>query len=64
MCGERGETINHLVSEFSKLGQREHKQRHENVAKNVYWLLAEKYGFERAANWYEQKPEELWRVKT
>ena len=57
MCGEKGETISHLVSECSKLAQREYKQRHDNVAKYIHWLLAEKYGFERATNWYEQRPE-------
>ena len=57
MCGEKGETISHLVSECSKLAQREYKQRHDNVANYKHWLLAEKYGFERATNWYEQKPE-------
>ena len=57
MCGERGETVSHLVSECSKLAQREYKRRHDNVAKYIHWLLAEKYGFERATNWYEEKPE-------
>ena len=57
MCGEKGETISHLVSECSKLAQREYKQRHDNVAKYIHLLLAEKYGFERATKWYEQRPE-------
>ena len=58
MCGERGETISHLVSECSKLAQREYKQRHDNVAKYIHSLLAEKYENESATNWYKQKPEE------
>ena len=57
MCGDKGETISHLVSECSKLAQREYKQRHDTVAKYIQWLLAEKYGFERATDWYEQGPE-------
>ena len=57
MCGERRETISHLVSECSKLAKREYKQRHDNVAKYIHWLLAEKHGFERATKWYDQKPE-------
>ena len=32
MCGEKGETISHLVSEGGKLAQREYKRRHDNVA--------------------------------
>ena len=57
MCGERGEKISHLVSECSKLAQREYKQRDDNVAKCIHWLLAEKYGFERATTCYVQKTE-------
>ena len=56
MCGDKGETISQSVSECSKLAQREYKQRHESIAKFIHCLLAEKYGFERATNWYEQKP--------
>ena len=29
MCSETGETISHIVSECSKLAQREYKKRHE-----------------------------------
>ena len=57
MCGEKGETISHLVSECSKLAQREYKRRHDNVARYVHWQLCNKGGFERAKNWYEQQPE-------
>ena len=53
MCGERGESVYHLVSECSKLAQREYKRRHDDVAR----YICEKGGFERASKWYEQKPE-------
>ena len=49
--------MSHLVSECSKLAQREYKRRHDNVARYVHWQLCLKGGFERAAKWYEQKPE-------
>ena len=42
MCGEKGKTISHIVSECSKLAQREYKRRHDNVARMVYWKLCEK----------------------
>ena len=43
VCGERGETVSHLVSECLKLAQREYKKKHDNVAKYIHWLLVEKY---------------------
>eukprot|EP00795_Rhopilema_esculentum_P009699 gene9699-biopygen2667 len=57
MCGDKGETVSHLVSECAKLAQTEYKRRHDNVARYIHWLLAEKCRFERATKWYEQKPE-------
>ena len=57
MCGERGETISHLVSECGKLAQKEYKKRHDNVARYVHWLLCREGGFDRADKWYDQKPE-------
>ena len=57
MCGERVETISHLVSECGKLAQKEYKKRHDNVARYVHWQLCKEGGFERADKWYEQKPE-------
>ena len=36
MCGERDETVNHLVSESSKLAQGEYKRRHDWVCRRVH----------------------------
>ena len=36
LCGERGETVSHIVSECKKLAQKEYKRRHDNVAKAIY----------------------------
>ena len=57
MCGEKGETISHLVSECRKLAQREYKRRHDNVARYLHWQLCNKGGLERAEKWYEPQPE-------
>ena len=43
MCGERSETVSHIVSECSKLPQKEYKRRHDNVAKYIHWKLCKKY---------------------
>ena len=57
MCGERGETVQHIVCECSKLAQREYKRRHDNIAKLIHWMLCEKYGRNRTEKWYEHCPE-------
>ena len=57
MCSERGESVSHVVSECSKLAQREYKRRHDNVAKYVHWVLCGVGKFERSEAWYNHKPE-------
>ena len=47
LCGEKGESVNHIVCECKKLAQRKYKQRHDNVAKVVHWKLCEKYHLEK-----------------
>ena len=39
MCGERDETVNHIISECSKLAQREYKTRPDWVGKAIHWEL-------------------------
>ena len=36
MCGEKDETVNHLISECSKMAQREYKRRHDWVGRRVH----------------------------
>ena len=57
MCGKRNETVSHIVSECSKLAQKEYKRRHDNVARIVHWKLCGLYNFKRSEKWYEHKPE-------
>ena len=57
MCGERGETVQHIIYECKKLAQREYKRRHDTVAKLVHWKLCEKHNLESKEKWYEQCPE-------
>ena len=58
MCGERGETVQHIVCECKKLAQRECKRRHDTVAKLVHWKLCKKHNLERKEKWYELCPKE------
>ena len=57
MCGEKGETVNHIICECSKLAQKEYKRRHDNVAWIVHWEICKKYDLPRAEQWYNHKPE-------
>ena len=56
---QKAETISHLVSECSKLAQREWKKRHDNVAQFVHWQLCSKRVFGRTDRWYNQQPEAI-----
>ena len=39
LCGDRDETINHMISECSKLTQKEYKARHDWVGKVIHWEM-------------------------
>ena len=56
MCKEKGESVMHILSECTKLAQREYKRRHDNVARIVHWELCGMYKVERGKNWYEHEP--------
>ena len=61
VCGAADETVAHIVSECSKLAQKEYKQvRHDNVANMLHWKLCEKWGFSKAEKWYINKPEKVF----
>ena len=57
MCGKKSETVSHIISECSKLAQREYKRRHDNVARIVHWKLCGVFNLKRSEKWYEHKPE-------
>ena len=45
LCGDRDETINHIISEWSKLAQKEYKTRHVWVGKVIHWEMYKKFKF-------------------
>ena len=57
MCADKGESVGHIISECTKLAQKEYKRRHDNVARIVHWELCEKFSLDRAERWYEHQPE-------
>ena len=56
LCGDRNETINHLISECSKLTQKEYKTRHEWEGKVIHWELCKKFKFDQTNKWYMHNP--------
>ena len=59
MCGEREETVQHIICKCKKLVQHEYKRRYDTVAKLVHWKLCEKHNLERKEKWYENCPERV-----
>ena len=47
LCGDRDETINHIISECSKLAQKEYKTRHNWVGKVIIWEMCKKFKFDQ-----------------
>ena len=45
LCGDRDETINHIISECSKLAEKEYKTRHDWMGKLIRWEMSKKFEF-------------------
>ena len=56
ICGDRDETINRIISECSKLAQKEYKTRHDWVGKVIHWEMCKKFKFDHTNKWYMQNP--------
>ena len=39
LCGDRDKTINHIISECSKLAQKEYKTKHDWAGKVIHWEI-------------------------
>ena len=56
LCGDRDETINHIISECSNLAQNEYKTRHEWLGKVNHWEMCKKFKFDHTNKWYMHNP--------
>ena len=56
LCGDRDETINHIISECSKLAQKEYKARHDWVGKVIHWEMCRTFQFDHTNKWYMHNP--------
>ena len=56
LSGDRDETFNHIISECSKLAQKEYKARNDWVGKVVHWEMCRKFQFDHTNKWYMHNP--------
>ena len=56
LCGDRDETINHIISECSKFAQKEYKARHDWVGKVIHWEMCKEFKFDHTNKWYMHNP--------
>ena len=58
LCGERKETVTHIVSACEVIANKEYKRRHDKVCLNLHWQLCKKNGFPVADRWYNHETEQ------
>ena len=56
LCSDRYETIRHIISECSKLAQKEYKTRHDWVGKGIHLEVCKKFKFEQTNKWFMHNP--------
>ena len=56
LCGDKDETINHIISECSKLAKKEYKARHDWVGQVIHWEICRKFKFDHTNKWYMHNP--------
>ena len=64
LCGDRNETINHIISECSKIAQKEYKTRHDRVEKVIPWELCKKFKYDHTPERYTYNPESILENET
>ena len=56
LCRQVDEMVNHIISECSKLAQKEYKRRHDWVGKRIHWEACRKNWIEVKTKWSEHRP--------
>ena len=64
LCGDRADTINHIISECSKLALSGYKSRHDWEGKVIYGELCKKFKFDHMNKWYMHNPESVQKNET
>ena len=63
LCGDREKTINDIISECSKIAQKEYKSRHNWVGKVIRWVLCKRLKFDDTDKWYMHELEFVLEMK-
>ena len=64
LCGDRDETINHIISECTKLAQNEYETRHDWVGKVIPWEMCKKFKFDHTDKCYMHNPKAVLKDDT
>jgi len=64
LCGEKQETVEHLICSCAKIAQTDYKGRHDRVATSLHWSLCGQLGFSRAERWYDHRAEKVLENET
>ena len=56
ICRDRDETITHIISERSKLAQKQYKTTRDWVGKGIHWEVCKKFIFDHRNQWYMYNP--------
>ena len=56
LCGNRDETINHIISECNKMAQKEYNAWHDLVGKGIHLEMCKKFKFHQANKSYMHHP--------
>ena len=56
LCGDRDKTINQIISECSKLAQKEYKTSYDWVGKVIHWEMCKKFKFDHTNKRYMHNP--------
>jgi hypothetical protein len=59
VCGDKQETVAHVVGGCGVLMQGPGTIRHNRVGARVHWELCRKYGVPCSERWYEHRPQEI-----
>ena len=56
LCGDKDETINHIISEWSKLALKVYKTRQDRVGKGIHWEMCKKFKSDHTNKRYRHNP--------
>ena len=64
LCDDKDETVNHMISEYSKSAQKEYKAWYDWVGKGIHLELCKKLKFDHSTKRYMHKPESVLENET